>query len=143
MRSIYHGLMALYNGKHYQATISDQNVILKSDRCEFDGMYTKEIDIENITSIFYVDNKVLYKGLTANIVEIGDGNIKIRFKKGIATMYWEFEDYGRLLGNKIISLDECDEVYMLKTKFRDFEIKGDNKIFFNSYEELEDMVIFD
>lgn len=135
MRRIYSGLVARHNGSLYRVKNTKLGLKLYMDNLE--------IMEKEIKEIFSVSYNAIFHGVEVFIDEIGDNKLKISFETSLEMKKFHYEEFERGFGRMIVDFDECEEVFLKKTKFRDYDIKGENKEIFQSYSKLEQSVIFE
>lgn len=127
MKKIYHGLVAKINNHLYRVKNTKKGLILSEENKK----------IEEAEEVFYLSYHAIFEGIEVFIDEIEKNQLNISFETRLELKKFNYEEFERGFGRMIVSFEDCEEVFVKKTPFKDYPFKNTNKETFQSYSELE------
>lgn len=130
----YHGYLASYHNRWYQATLKDQTVKLYSLEEEFDGHCTQKLSLEKVQELIDVQYRVKFQGYDGVILKLNPPYLQVMVlvETSDDTFHWESKQGP--VATQTLHEEEVDQFYLVKNKL--FPVSTSETVTYTSLDTL-------
>lgn len=130
----YHGYLASYHNRWYQATLKDQTVKLYSLEEEFDGHCTQKLSLEHIQELIDLQYRVKFQDYDGVILKVDFPYLQVMVlvESSNDTFCWDSKQ--GLVATQTLHEKEVEQLYLVKKQL--FPISTLETITYDSLEML-------